>query len=617
MNTMRVQQQQQQLPPPQLMSLDHSVGNNGGGSTAEAAVNLRQSHLTKFAFLLSSARGEGSDEAVVGMHHDVEMAACFSRRHLCGQQPQQQQGGGMTMHNMMPPPSISSSSLSMQSKHRGQVGSSKNLMLQMVAMNMSTPFYTTPDTVSSTAKTVLKNIVSTMEELMDSRLRSTVSQLMRKSGGIANSQLLSRLLSPSRNPIEVATVITRFVLPDGENCENMGNNNFSSTSHDNMLSIPLHFKAILDVKVFGEVNTVELSAPVTMSGKFDNHDGLLTAVDVSFDCVNLLQTMIGQARPIVKTAVTKAAALSVQIAEWSANKKKKASSCVSGSTNSALVNAAPSTMSLHSLLGSSTSISSLSSLDCGATIGTLFTSFPSLSNANLKKLANKQKSGSSRGLLRNYSRNNNAMAALQNRNKWGNSSSSSTNNANATFDFGNADHSKNANRSELGNRTASTVRFRMPNVASPTCPSSDQKNCSPPSSSASTSASSLSNSQQHQQQAPQGAKMEVPDQQQDKGNIHAGLFSWLQEDSMFLTDEKIQEQNAADAESERKLREAPMPLRFFTAAEDMGGGGCCLEMVSKSIFGGVLEQSNSNNESGFGNQQKKRRLQGDEGHSYR
>lgn len=87
---------------------------------------------------------------------------------------------------------------------------------------------------------------------------------------------------------------------------------------------------------------------------------------------------------------------------------------------------------------------------------------------------------------------------------------------------------------------------------------------------------------------------------------------------MFLTDEKIQEQNAADAESERKLREAPMPLRFFTAAEDMGGGVSGLEMVSKSIFGGVLEPSSqSNYDGGFvGNQQVKREMQGDDGNGY-
>mmetsp|Transcript_24834 Transcript_24834/g.44666 ORF Transcript_24834/g.44666 Transcript_24834/m.44666 type:complete len:610 (-) Transcript_24834:56-1885(-) len=596
MNTIREQQQQQQQPPALL-------NQHGGRSNNNESVNLRQTHLTKFAFLLSSARGEGSDEPVVGMHHDVEMAACFSERHMYGSGGGQggscNNGGMMLMTMPVTPPSISSSSLSMQSKN-GQTLSSKrkSTLMEMAAMNMSTPFYTTPDTVSSTAKTILKNIVTTMEELMDSRLRSTVSQLVHRAGGISNSPLLFRLLSPSRKRIQVATVITRFVLPN-ENDENQqqASSTGSASSTEELLSIPLQFKAILDIKIFGVVSTVELSAPVTMSGKFDNQDGLLTAVDVSFDCVNLLKVMIAQARSVVKTAVTKAAALSVQIAEWDAKKKNLAATVSSlRKTNAA------SAHSLHSLLGSGMSLNSLASIDGGATLcSTLFTSFPSLSNAN--KLAMQQQKSvskgvlreSSRGLPRAYSRNNNNTMSLllKSRNHLGNYSSS--NNANETFDFGGGGANHNSNTiNTLGGRTASTanvVRFRMPNVSSPTSP--------PPS--ASTSSSSPPKAPQHQVQQQEPQQQE----QADKGNIHAGLFSWLQDDKMFLTEEKIQEQNAADAECERKLREAPMPLRFFTAAEDLGGGECSLEIVSKSIFGG-----SSSLESNGGQLQEKRRQQG-------
>ena len=131
---------------------------------------LRKTHLTKFAFLFSSARSEGSHEPVVGMHHDVEMAACFSKRHLVNNQPlvggsSYTAGGADSGGIIMPitPPSISSSSLSMHSKNNipglSQNGrNDKNSLLEMAAMNMSTPFYTTPDTVSSTAKTVLTNV---------------------------------------------------------------------------------------------------------------------------------------------------------------------------------------------------------------------------------------------------------------------------------------------------------------------------------------------------------------------------------------------------------------------------------------------------------------------------
>ena len=133
----------------------------GDGQDGDHLNSQRPSHLAKFAFLLSSARGEGSDEPVVGFHHDVEMAACFSSRHLAG--------GSMHNGSMMPvtPPSISSSSLSLQGKSAGggiqphavvYAGSPKKSLLDTAALNMSTPFFTTPDTVSLTAKTVLKNL---------------------------------------------------------------------------------------------------------------------------------------------------------------------------------------------------------------------------------------------------------------------------------------------------------------------------------------------------------------------------------------------------------------------------------------------------------------------------
>lgn len=477
----------------------------------------------------------------------------------------------------------------------------KAAMLEMAAMNMSTPFYTTPDTVSSTAKTILKNIVTTMDELMDSRLRSTVSQLVNKAGGIHNSPLLFKLLSPSRNPIQIATAITRFVVPDAEDGENNiankqqvvsgGGGGGGPGGTDELLSIPLLFKAVIDVKVFGEVSTLELSTPVTMTGKFDAHDGLLTAVDVSFDCVNLLKTMISQARLVTKTAVTKAAALSVQIAEW--DTKKKAANLANNSN-----------LSLHSLLGSSISHGSLNS-HC-------FPSFSSLTQANStnKELAKPQRNLSSksslresrRGLLKTYSRNNNNASALLNThnsmNKLGGDPSKS-NNANATFDFG-------GNSMNRTSSTGNVVRFQMPSDYScaPTTSSCDTPTVNNGHGGFCSSSTSSSSFPQDQQQQVQ--QQESPEE--GKGNIHAGLFSWLQDDKIFLTEDKIKEQNAADEERERKLREAPMPLRFFSAAEDLGGGERGLEMVSQSIFGGASLKNNGGG-AGHHQQQEKRRQQ--------
>lgn len=75
-------------------------------------------------------------------------------------------------------------------------------------------------------------------------------------------------------------------------------------------------------------------------------------------------------------------------------------------------------------------------------------------------------------------------------------------------------------------------------------------------------------------------------QAKESGNIYKGLFNWIQDDEkMFLTEDKIKEQNAIDEEKERLDRNAPMPLRFFTAAEENGGGERGLKKVSDALFG--------------------------------
>lgn len=405
---------------------------------------------------------------------------------------------------------------------------------------------------------------------MDSRLRSTASQLVKRgtASSSSNQVLFLRLLSPSRNPIQVGTVVTRFVLPemDNDNGENIlggtkSTSTYSSSTNNDMLSIPLVFKATIDIKVFGQMSTtVELSTPVTMTGKFDSIDLstadnseaslLLNAVDVSFDCTTLLQNMISQARIIVKMAVTKAAELSVQISEY-VNKK------TSNNKNKPIKKAT----SLHSLVGGSVSLGSLNSL---------FSTTTNFSALTANNDNNKMKKPRSRGLLRNPLPSNNGTDKLSDYPSY---STSLNDTANETFDLGGGandnthlqqQYQVNNVNSALGNSTASTtsvVRFQMPVDTS--------KN-------------------QVQKQQQEHPREQAEDQTNNKGNnIHAGLFSWLQEDSMFLSEEKMEEQNKADEERERKRREAPQPMRFFTAAEDP-------EMVGKSIFGnGEKQQQNS------------------------
>jgi len=147
-----------------VINNDTNINTNDVDETQHIS-NFREQHLNKFASLFSSARAEGSDEAVVGVHHDIEMSACFSKSHLRSAQQQQQVAGEGSNNNIpMTPPSISSSSLSMHTKNGQQPqvmdgdNNNRNKLMEIASLNMSTPFYTTPDTIVTTATTVLNNV---------------------------------------------------------------------------------------------------------------------------------------------------------------------------------------------------------------------------------------------------------------------------------------------------------------------------------------------------------------------------------------------------------------------------------------------------------------------------
>ncbi|KAL7551050.1 hypothetical protein ACHAWF_014332, partial [Thalassiosira exigua] len=567
-------------------------GAGAGGVPHDHAGRLpsrQRACLSQFALLLASARDEGSFEPAAAARCDAEAASIFSCGHL---RPRQHQHQHQPCMPPATPPSISSSSLSIRGGTGGGASrrwsddlvDRKAEMLEAAATNMSAPFYTTPDTVSCTAKTLLKNTVATMEGLVDSRLRSTVSQLVRKAGGLDNSPLFFHLLKPKRNPVKVATVVSRFTVPG----EAEGGND-EGRDGGGVLSIPVLFKATLDVKIFGEVNTIELGAPATMSGRFDPHDGLLTAVDISFDTQHLLKMMILQARSIVKVAVTKAAALSIQIADWSANKGKgldvAGNNVASALSLHSLLNKRrshvagnkASVLSLQSLLGSIVSLNSLDNSKSSGMSG-LLSMFPSLSSMRTAATGRDPNRGLGRGLI------------IHN----------PSNNANATFDLGDpvaggGNHAYNQ---------GSVVRFQTPGndsrEGSPgTCHTPKATNAVMDGPLPSCLAPPLS-----EPERPPPAPPAEEGPPQEKGNIHKGLFSWLQDDKMFLTDEKIKKQNKAKEEQEQKLREAPMPLRFFTAAEELGGGLSGLETVSQSIFGGGNKRSRVNDQ---GTQQQNKR----------
>jgi hypothetical protein len=184
---------------------------------------------------------------------------------------------------------------------------------RLASLNMNSPIYTSsfPDSVCSTPKTLLLNVIQSMKELMESRLARMVLQLLRTEGG--NSGVMVHLLSPSRNSIKICTVVTRFeARPESSSVE----------ESEGELVIRMMFKAVLDVTIFGEMTTGEMQSPVSIVGEFhdvESEGPLLSSVDIKFDCTAFLREMIRHARTLVKKAVMEAAALSVKILSISEN----------------------------------------------------------------------------------------------------------------------------------------------------------------------------------------------------------------------------------------------------------------------------------------------------------
>ena len=95
-----------------------------------------------------------------------------------------------------------------------------------------------------------------MEELIESRLKSTLLQLVQKSaerGVQRHMKLLFRLISPSQSPLRITTVLTQFVSSETMNSDN----NVIDTESD-QVKLSLEFKTIIDCAIFEEVITVEL-----------------------------------------------------------------------------------------------------------------------------------------------------------------------------------------------------------------------------------------------------------------------------------------------------------------------------------------------------------------------
>lgn len=197
---------------------------------------------------------------------------------------------------------------------------------ESAALHLAVPMLCTRDDVVDVPKRVLANVASSFVQLIDARMRSSLSALLRKTlqrgamagfgggpaggagGGVgsdAHTKMVIGLLS-SETPVAPTTVVTSFRVLGGG----------GGGGRSSKVILPIVYEAVIDLSVLGSAVTVAIRAPGTVSATFEDGsggDGLIRSVEVTLDTLALLRAMMKQARFAVKKAVSVASAIATTL----------------------------------------------------------------------------------------------------------------------------------------------------------------------------------------------------------------------------------------------------------------------------------------------------------------
>lgn len=188
--------------------------------------------------------------------------------------------------------------------------SSSSSIQDVAAHSLATTINADLSTIDSIPSQLLQNLTGSLKRLIDSRMRSSFAALLRTmKGGIDDS--IMRLLLVTLDPIRITTVVTSFTVittsSQGDTQSRGSPSVENQNSIDNSVTIPLILEAIIDAKVLSKMVNLTLHAPGTITGTINPNNMLLTSVNVAFDTMALLKSMMSQARVIVKKGIREAA----------------------------------------------------------------------------------------------------------------------------------------------------------------------------------------------------------------------------------------------------------------------------------------------------------------------
>jgi len=254
--------------------------------------------LSSFASLLASASLNGEDYAL-----SSEQSAKLS--YYLSLSASTEDGSGNPARGQCTFPS-----LQLKGSFEGKSNNNVSLV-DVAAVNMASQMKVDRSSIDKVPRQLLLNVSGSFQQLLVSRIRCSMLALIDKMSKMGNSQnvdVLKRLLS-SKNLLKLTTVVTSFTVIGKE-----------KNTADRKMTAPILFETIVDCSMLGKVHTVTLQAPGTITVTINNNDNLLESVEVAFDTIAFLKTMMHQARLLVKKTIRRAAKITAAYIQMKADK---------------------------------------------------------------------------------------------------------------------------------------------------------------------------------------------------------------------------------------------------------------------------------------------------------
>ena len=199
-------------------------------------------------------------------------------------------------------------------KHKDSSRSSHGSIEEYAALNLARPLALTRGELHAAPLTMLGNLIESFMSLVDSRKRSSLAALIRQSQEQKDATLtrvLVGLLACSNDPIAPSTVVTSF----------RGLQASERSGSDDMV-MPLVVETVVDLKIFGTLATISIVAPGTIQASF-GPDGMITKAEVVLDTLSFLQSIMKQARYVVRKAIALSSNMARNLLGFSSSSNQK------------------------------------------------------------------------------------------------------------------------------------------------------------------------------------------------------------------------------------------------------------------------------------------------------